>query len=140
MRRIDAPRHQLIYTLLTRRPEAISEVSVALWEKLADQLITIIGEGGFDSLYSRSLHLCGKQFPWLTPAEDSTPPSSRFLPLKLSLDDHDNYLATEASVALLTTFVDILAMLIGELLTSSILRSAWGADVSETAAKDSDNA
>lgn len=139
MRRIDVLRHQLIYKLLTRRPEAISEVSVALWEKLAAQLISIIGEGGFDSLYARSLHLCSARFPWLIPDQPSPQAQSRFLDLSAGFVEREVDAATDASVALLSTFVDILAMLIGELLTSSILQSAWGDEVLDTAAKDSNN-
>lgn len=139
MIRSDAPRHQLIHTLLMRRPEDVPEVTVMLWEKFAAQLITIIGDGGFDSLFIRSLHMCGKQFPWLIPAPDSPKAVWRFVELHARLADRDSYGAVLASEALFTTFIDILAMMIGEHLTDSILQSAWGAEVSDTAAKDSDH-
>ncbi|MDO9422481.1 MAG: hypothetical protein Q7T66_17610 [Herminiimonas sp.] len=119
-----------------QRPEAVIETSIQLWEKLARELISIIGEGGFHSLYKRSLHLTGATFPWMAP--DSTLPqnSSDFVDLKKCLAGQDAANAGEASAALLIIFIDILALLIGELLTSSILRSAWGDDALDTVVKE----
>lgn len=125
--------------LLAQRPDAVPEVTVVLWEKFAGQLITIIGDGGFDSLLMRSLHRCGKQFPWLIPVPDSPKAAWRFVELHSRLADQDISTAIDASTALFTTFVDILATMIGEQLTNRILRSAWGVDVSDAAVKDSNN-
>lgn len=119
-----------------QRPEAMAEVSVHLWERLAVELISIIGEGGFQSLYSRSVHLAAATYPWLAPGQPAQPTDSRFAGLKISLEGRDSTEASEASVALLITFVDILAVLIGELLTTSILHSAWGDDALDRAEKE----
>ena len=119
-----------------QRPDAMVEVSVHLWERLAIELISIIGEGGFQSLYSRSIHLASATYPWLAPSRIPQQTKSRFEGLKISLEGQDPAKASEASITLLTTFVDILAVLIGELLTTSILRSAWGDDALDSAAKE----
>jgi len=50
---------------------------------------------------------------------------SDFADLKKFLAAQDATNSGEASAALLITFIDILALLIGELLTSIILRLAW---------------
>ena len=61
---------------------------------------------------------------------------SRFADLRLSLEQRNFTDASEASITLLITFIDILALLIGELLTSSILRSAWGDNVLDGAEEE----
>ncbi len=119
-----------------QRPQAIAGVSIRLWEMLAGELVSIIGEGGFQSLYKRSIHLNSEAFPWMVAAVPSQQADSRFAELKTCLDAQDATEAGEASTALLITFIDILALLIGELLTSSILRSAWGDDALDTVAKE----
>jgi hypothetical protein len=120
-----------------RRPETVVEVSIDLWERLASELTSIIGEGGFQSLYTRSAHLTCVTFPWMVLSHPWQ--RTRFSDLKISLEGRDITEASEASITLLTTFVDILALLIGELLTTNILRSAWGDDVQDVVVKDLDN-
>lgn len=119
-----------------QRPEAIVDVSIHLWETLAHELVSIIGEGGFQSLYKRSLHLTAATFPWMTSCFSSKPNDAGFVELKKCLAEQDSTNAGEASTALLITFIDILVLLIGELLTSSILRLAWDDDVLDTVVKE----
>lgn len=136
MATIDAQRHQIIRMAVLQRPEAMLDVTIGLWGRLAADLISIIGEGGFQSLYARSVHLTSVSFPWLALNHPSQPTDSRFAGLRTSLEGRDFTEASEASIALLTTFIDILTLLIGELLTTSILRSAWGDAAFDTAAKE----
>lgn len=126
----------MIRRAVTQRPDAIREVTISLWERLASELISIIGEGGFQSLYARSGHLTNATFPWLVLNHPSQLIKSRFEGLKMSLDGRSVTESSEASIALLITFIDILALLIGDLLTTSILRSAWGDDALDIAAKE----
>ncbi len=109
-----------------------------LWELLAVQLISLIGEGGFDSLYARSIHLTKVTFPWLAhcAVPMAEPTASRFAALKKCLDEREFAEASQASISLLITFIDILTGLIGEHLITSILRSAWGDDALEPAVKE----
>lgn len=99
---------------------------MVLWETLAREVSSLVGEGGFDALYARSVFLAQSGFPWL--AADSSSPTSgrRFAPLKTSLGAQTPAQAGEANRLLLITFTDIVASLIGETLTTGILRSAWG--------------
>jgi hypothetical protein len=119
-----------------QRPEAVAAVTIDLWERLAAELISIIGDDGFQSLYTRSTHLASVKFSWVVFNHPWQRSESRFAGLQISLEKQDLTEASEASIALLTTFIDILALLIGEPLTTSILRSAWGDDVSDTAVKE----
>ncbi len=126
----------MIRRAVLQRPDAVLDVTIELWERLAADLISIIGEGGFDSLYARSIHLAGANFPWLmlcSPAEQS---GARFAQLKICLEGQDGSDVGEASIALLSKFIDILALLIGEPLTTSILRSAWGDGALDMAVKE----
>ena len=119
-----------------QRPDALVRVTLDLWLGLATELTSIIGEGGFQSLYERSMHLVHGRFPWMAASHSPASTDSAFAELKICLEGRDFTEASEASVALLNTFIDILIVLIGELLTTSILRSAWGDDAVEKAGKD----
>jgi hypothetical protein len=119
-----------------QRPDAIVDVSIDLWDRLAFKLISIIGEAGFQSLYERSVHLAGATFPWIEQKRPLQASDSRFAALKSNLEERDPADAGEASILLLITLIDILTLLIGELLTASILSSAWGDDVFDTAGKE----
>lgn len=142
---INLQRQQIVRNAVLQRPDAIVATSLYLWQRLSQELILIIGEGGFQSMYFRSLHLAAVRFPWLplppagplmrksaAPVALSVPSSagsaalSRFAVLVASLEAQALEQAAEASIALLCTFIDILAMLIGEHLTTSILHAAWG--------------
>lgn len=87
--------------------------------------MSIMGEAGFDSLYQRSVHLTQASHPWLDAGLLATPEQARFTSLQISLDAQTPDLADQANYLLLITFTDILASLIGEDLTTTILRSAW---------------
>ena len=52
---------------MLRQSGATQFVSVRLWENLATELSSIIGERGFESLFARSLHLASAAYPWLNP-------------------------------------------------------------------------
>ncbi len=109
-------------------PDALAKVSIALWESLASELIAIIGEGGFQSLYSRSIYLVKPAYPWLALKLSSPQTGSRFAGLHMSFEGRNITEIGEANIALLICFTDILSGLIGEILTTSILRAAWGDD------------
>lgn len=110
---------------MARHPEKVADAAIDLWEKMAVQIISIVGEGGFNSLYARSVFLTQSSFPWLAASALSLQADTRFAELKNSLEGQAPVDANEASNRLLCTFTDILAALIGEAVTSSILRSAW---------------
>jgi hypothetical protein len=128
-------RNQMIRRAVLQRPDEVVDTSIRLWEQLAEELVSIIGEGGFQSLYARSIHLTNAAFPWLAPEQVSPASNARFASLKISLAGRNVAEASEASIALFTTYIDILALLIGGTLTTGILRSAWGDDSMDSAEK-----
>lgn len=122
---IGSNRHQTIENMLVPETVNVTDAAIRLWEKMSVQIISIIGEAGFDTLYARSLYLTQTTFPWLTIG--SAPHADRrFNELKLNFEGHSPAQICATNTVLLITFTDILATLIGEQLTSSILRSAWG--------------
>lgn len=132
----DLPRHQLIVSLTERHPEEVTDAAINLWEQMATQIISLVGEGGFNSLYARSLVLALSTFPWLEASALSPRTDHRFAALKMCLEGQTSAQASAANTLLLITFTDIVASLIGEQLTTSILRSAWVNDASHGAGKE----
>jgi hypothetical protein len=102
------------------------DAAIHLWEQLATQIIIIVGEDGFNSLYTRSLFLSQSKFPCLVPSPQAPQADHRFAGLRTSLEGQTPAQASEANSLLLITFTDILASLIGEQLTTFILGLAWG--------------
>ena len=132
----DLPRPELIERLMAQRPENVADAAISLWEQLATQIISIVGEDGFNSLYARSVFLAQPTFPWLTTGPLSQKNDQRFAELKKELEGQAPSQAREANSLLLLTFTGILAALIGEPLTTRILWSAWGDDASTSASKE----
>jgi hypothetical protein len=114
----------MINGVMAEHPEV--DAAINLWEQMATQIIAIVGEGGFNSLYVRSVFLTRSTFPWL--AAGALPPQADqlFAGLKTSLEGQTQAQVVKASSLLLITFTDVLASLIGEQLTTRILRLAWG--------------
>lgn len=120
--------HQIDNLTTTRAVENIADSAVELWEKLAYQVILIVGEDGFNSLYTRSVLIAKRDYPWLSSRSFPVKTGQQFSELKLSLETRTPDQASAANRLLLVTFTDTLALLIGEQLTASLLRSAWNAD------------
>ncbi len=132
----DVLRHQIIKSLMAQPTEKDADAAIHVWEQMATQIITIVGEDGFNSLYARSIFLTQSTFPWLAAGPLAPQSDHRFTGLKTSLEGQASAQASEASTRLLITFTDILATLIGEQLTNHILQLAWGIDLSNSTGKE----
>lgn len=128
-------RHRIIDNLLTQQPEKMADVAITLWEQMAAQIIAIVGEGGFNSLYMRSVFLCQADYPWLA-ASSTMHENLGFTNLRACFTEQSSVQTQQANALLLITFTDILAALIGEQLTTSILNSAWGNIASDGSDKE----
>lgn len=128
-------RKQIIDTVMARQPKE-TQALIVLWEKLAAEIISLMGDAGFDSLYGRSVYLTHASFPWLTDNALPAEHAPRFSALKNACKRQTPANIGRANALLLLNFTDILASLIGEALTISILRSAWGQDASDQAGKE----
>ena len=121
---------------MTRDSQTVVETTVRLWEELAPELILIIGESGFKPLYARSIRLICVQYPWMAQDATTAYESDRFVDLQARLQGQDALQARQASVALFTIFLELLASLIGEALTAHLLQLAWNQETSEAPARD----
>jgi hypothetical protein len=121
-------RHQIIESLIPQDTDNVAEAAIHRWELIANQIISIVGEGGFNALYIRSTFLANSKYPWLPVDSLSLWTDDRFADLKKNLAGQMPAQASAANCLLLITLTDILASLIGEDLTTRILRSAWGND------------
>jgi len=132
------PRHQFIESLITLRTDDV-DIAIGLWEKLAGELIGIIGQGGFNSLYARCVFLSQPRFPWLIDSASLNKANQPLGELRTKFAGRTFEEISEANILLLHTFTDILVTLIGEELTTNILRSAWGNPASDQPGKESDH-
>jgi len=112
---------------------AITEATLGLWCEAAGILIPMVGGRGVDALFTRSLQLASPAFPWLAAAVepgDGAGPQADFL-ARLKGRDPDE--AIEASLALMVTFTELLATMIGASLTDRLLNPVWGSASAESA-------
>lgn len=132
----DLLRRQNIKSFTAQQSDQVAEVAANLWTPLATQIISIVGAGGFESLYARSVFLSQATFPWLTGSCASAQTDAWLLELKDRLQGQLPAQASQANGLLLLTFTDLLASLIGEPLTARILLSAWHHDARDSVGKD----
>lgn len=129
----DLLRYQIIKSVIAQHPE--KGAAVNLWEWLASHIIDIVSESGFQSLYKRSIFLTQPRFPWLAAGALLPQTDYRFAELKRSFEATFAQ-ASEANTLLLLNFTGILASIIGEQLTITILRSAWGIEAANGVSKE----
>lgn len=132
----DVLRHEMIKHLMAQHTDNVADAAINLWEQMAVQIISIVGKGGFNSLYARSVFITQATFPWLEVRSVSSQAEHPFTELRMSFQGQESAQVIEANSVLLITFTDILVSLIGEQLTTRILHSAWGNDASIQADKD----
>jgi hypothetical protein len=117
--------HVWLQRAFTRQPVDIGAASLQLWELLAQELTGIIGEAGFESLYSRCIYLLRDEFPWLQLERLPSQIAPRFIELEIQLNQQEKLVAERASRTLFDTFMHLLSGLIGTGLTLNILHVAW---------------
>jgi hypothetical protein len=123
-------RKQMIVDVLVQRAQAharsdgIAERSLWLWQRVAIELIPLVGEVGFQSLYARAVHL---SLPHCTGFSLSARDSAEgvFQQLKEDLARLECDIAEKCSTILLHKFTDLVASMIGDPLMNQILHAAW---------------
>jgi hypothetical protein len=95
------------------------------WQRLAQHLSPLIGESGFCALYGRTIRLVIPHFEWLHAAQPGSSAEQSFIGLVGIYSTVHVDAATAANTALLTTFTELLAGLIGQALTRRLLDAAW---------------
>lgn len=105
--------------------KAVAGAAISTWQAASVRLAPVIGGQGVDVLFRRSLHLTGKNFPWLAVAGHEGSNTALLASLQARLAGCGAGLAIEASAALLVTFTGLLESLIGESLTERLLAPVW---------------
>jgi hypothetical protein len=103
--------------------DSIAASIVSVWRDIDAALAPIIGQRGVAGLFRRTLHLIRHDYPWLTAGLDSMADAMDFVALQSSLSQRTSANAVAANGALLQTFLEQLASLIGESLTERLLRN-----------------
>lgn len=80
-------RHQIIEHQIAPHTEKFAEDAITQWEQLAAQIISIVGEGGFNALYARSVFLAQSSFPCLAARVSPARTNDRFAELRMSLGE-----------------------------------------------------
>lgn len=132
-------RHSTIRDRIAMNPEEAVNAAIKLWEQMATEIVSIVGEIGFNSLYSRSLSLTQATFPWVAASSKLPLADQRFPELKVDFERQPPDIVSAANCLLLITFTDILASLIGEQLTTTILSSAWDNNAPAKTSKEFEN-
>jgi hypothetical protein len=104
----------------------IAEKSASAWRAVESALSPIIGQRAVAALYKRSVALVHADYPWLMARETgslSSRQSDEFDLLRTILSQQTSSDAMAAHWALLRTFRNLLANLIGESLTERLLGS-----------------
>ena len=124
-------RGEAIRETITRRAgrapdaDAIVQSTLLTWQQIAAQLEPVIGARGVDALFSRSLHLVGKTHRWLETSGVRGNGAVSLASIRSCFEGLEPPLAIDAACALLATFTELLANLIGESLTTRLLEMVW---------------
>jgi hypothetical protein len=103
----------------------IADAIVSAWQQIDVALNPIVGQRGVVMLYKRSLHLTGPAHPWLMGVHEGVQTAIDLAALKSVLSQQSNAHAAAGGGDLLQTFHELLASLIGPLLTERLLRPVW---------------
>jgi hypothetical protein len=118
--------HQLmVHQLGTSRTSAkLALGALNVFGKLLSSLTPMLGEAGSVELFRRSLKLTEGTFPFFKEARTSER-GGLLATAGVFLQNQKPDVAREASVALLTAYLELLASFIGHPLTWQLLQEAW---------------
>ena len=108
----------------TRRDvDELALAAVHVYATLLTSLSPLLGDSGSSALLRRSLKLTEATFPCYTEARDGKDGLLNAVGACLRKQSPD--VAWDASVAVLTAYIELLATFIGERLTRQLLHEAW---------------
>lgn len=100
-------------------------ITVDVWRQISVQLAPVIGERGVEVLLGRALHVTSAAFPWSASARGHGSGAGSLGAFVARLEARDANATAEASQALLATFTELLASLIGASLSERLLAPVW---------------
>ena len=118
----------------------VAAVAQRTYEDLSDVAAPLIGRVGIEALMSRAVHLARLQYPWLGSDRPDSPQhqENAFAEVARCLEQAEAGIAADAAAAVFARSAGLLATLIGDGLTASLLSKAWP-DAWPVPSKRSDN-
>lgn len=116
--------------------QRVADTAVRTWRSIDAVLSPIIGQQGFAALYRRCIHLRREADPGLAAAHEGVVGPDHFAALHVALSQRTGAQAELAQRELLQALHDLLVTLIGEPLTTRLLRPVWDAAASATDPQD----
>ena len=99
-----------------------ADMIVSAWEGIDSVMRQIIGKGGFNALFFRSVEVTGLTYPWLATLSHDVQSGLDLTTLRTLLLKQDTVEFATASNALLLYFFNMLVELVGLSLTERLLR------------------
>ena len=121
---------------LSKNPEHILDLIIRSWKEIDRVIRPIIGKGGAESLFHRSIEITAQTYPWLAAASTDARPAMDLGALHRILSNQDTSHFASASDTLLLQFHYLLTILIGLSLTDRLLRPVLDPLLNGTAIKD----
>jgi hypothetical protein len=118
-------------------PVAIAGALARTVQDIAAVLTPILGARGVAALYQRTLHVTRARHAWLAEPLEVAQPSIDLVALQAAFVRRDRAEAAAAATALLQTFHDLLASLIGLPLCDRLLEPVWAHSLHRPTAQDS---
>jgi hypothetical protein len=121
------------------QPDAVqlADAVVTVWREIDAALAPIVGTRGLAALHGRSVYLASQQFAWLKTAHgNSVQTEIDFVGLRQTFMMQPLPESQAAATALLHTFHDLLASMVGASLTERLLHAIWDNPFGGHAAQD----
>src|SRR5687767_768929 len=116
--------------------QAIAAAASRAYDDLARVSAPLIGQGGFEALTGRALHLARREYPCLVHAREPEPGAGLFAQVVACLERQDAATGIEAAAAVFATLTGLLVTFIGEPLTTRLVRKAWPAAFSDASLEE----
>jgi hypothetical protein len=106
---------------------ALAAVARRTHDELAEVAAPLIGQIGVEALMSRAVHLARRQYPWLGSDQPDSLEHEKntFAEVARRLEQAEAGIAADAAAAVFAGSAALLATLIGDRLTASLLYKAW---------------
>jgi hypothetical protein len=111
---------------------SVADVAASTWREINTVLSPVIGPGGVSALYQRSLFMTRDAHPCLAAVREDALRPGEFAGLQSVLSQQSSGYVVAVNGALLQTFCDLLASLIGASLSERLLRSVHNFSASGT--------
>ena len=121
---------------LSKDPEHILDLIILSWKEIDRVMRPIIGKGGIEALFHRSIEITAEAHPWLAAASTDAQSAMDIDVLHRVLSKEDASHFAGASDSLLLHFHYLLTNLIGLSLTDRLLRPVLDPLLNGTAPKD----